>query len=170
MGKGEIAHHKQFLLFPQCFQTTCFPGASFSKQEENTVGKGEMCNFSFSHSVFKSLVSQGRQKVSMCGKGLTLIKRQFFRLLRIESICRWQNKCNLKVELLFGIGRKHYGRRRKCWLPAFPPFPTVFSKGFFLWVVESVVKSWTNPSINHYFVLCFCHFILSCTLILIVLL
>ena len=23
MGKGEIAHHKQFLLFPQCFQKTC---------------------------------------------------------------------------------------------------------------------------------------------------
>ena len=22
-GKGEIAHHEQFLLFPQCFQTTC---------------------------------------------------------------------------------------------------------------------------------------------------
>ena len=22
-GKGEIAHYEQFLLFPQCFQTTC---------------------------------------------------------------------------------------------------------------------------------------------------
>ena len=28
MGKGEIAHYKQFLLFPQCFQKACFPGAS----------------------------------------------------------------------------------------------------------------------------------------------
>ena len=28
MGKGEIAHHEQFLLFPQCFQKACFPGAS----------------------------------------------------------------------------------------------------------------------------------------------
>ena len=27
-------------------------------------------NFSFSHSVFKRLVSQGRQKVSVCGNGL----------------------------------------------------------------------------------------------------
>ena len=26
MGKGEIAHYKQFLLFPQCFQKACFPG------------------------------------------------------------------------------------------------------------------------------------------------
>ena len=27
-GKGEIAHYEQFLLFPQCFQKACFPGAS----------------------------------------------------------------------------------------------------------------------------------------------
>ena len=28
MGKGEIARHEQFLLFPQYFQKACFPGAS----------------------------------------------------------------------------------------------------------------------------------------------
>ena len=28
MGKGEIARYEQFLRFPQCFQTACFPGAS----------------------------------------------------------------------------------------------------------------------------------------------
>ena len=28
MAKGEIAHYKQFLLFPECFQKACFPGAS----------------------------------------------------------------------------------------------------------------------------------------------
>ena len=28
MGKGEIAHYEQFLLFPQCFQKACSPGAS----------------------------------------------------------------------------------------------------------------------------------------------
>ena len=28
LGKGEIARYEQFLLFPQCFQKTCFPGAS----------------------------------------------------------------------------------------------------------------------------------------------
>ena len=26
VGKGEIAHYEQFLLFPQCFQKVCFPG------------------------------------------------------------------------------------------------------------------------------------------------
>ena len=28
MGKQEIARYEQFLLFPQCFQKACFPGAS----------------------------------------------------------------------------------------------------------------------------------------------
>ena len=32
-----------------------------------------MSNFSFSHSAFKRLVSQGRQKMSLCGNGLNLI-------------------------------------------------------------------------------------------------
>ena len=36
------------------------------------------------------------------------------------------------------------GKGRKCWLPAFSPFPAMFSKGFFLGVGKSrdcVVKS-----------------------------
>ena len=28
LGKGEIACYEQFLLFPQCYQKACFPGAS----------------------------------------------------------------------------------------------------------------------------------------------
>ena len=45
----------------------------FSQLVENTVDKGEIeSNFSFSHSVFKRLVSKGRQKVSLCGNGLDL--------------------------------------------------------------------------------------------------
>ena len=45
----------------------------FSKQVENTLGKGEIAHyeqFLLSHCVFKRLVSQGRQKVSLCGNGL----------------------------------------------------------------------------------------------------
>ena len=30
VGKGEIAHYEQFLLFPQCFQKACLPGVSKS--------------------------------------------------------------------------------------------------------------------------------------------
>ena len=37
------------------------------KRVENTVGKGEIARYS----VFKRLVSQGRQKVALCGNGLT---------------------------------------------------------------------------------------------------
>ena len=28
VGKGEISRYERFLLFPQCFQKACFPGAS----------------------------------------------------------------------------------------------------------------------------------------------
>ena len=45
--------------------------------------------------------------------------------------------CNLITEILFGKGRKYCGKREKCWLPAFFPFPTMFSKGFFFRVVTS---------------------------------
>ena len=42
---------------------------------ENIVGNGEIActsNFSFSYNVFKRLLSQTRQKVSLFGKGLSL--------------------------------------------------------------------------------------------------
>ena len=39
---------------------------------------------------------------------------------------------------VFDRVKKHCGKRRKCWLPAFSPFTTVFSTAFFL----RVVKSW----------------------------
>ena len=58
VGKGEIARNEQFLLFPQCFQKACFPGASkgvivweWVKEflntycVENIVGKGEIAHF-----------------------------------------------------------------------------------------------------------------------------
>ena len=40
-----------------------------------------------------------------------------------------------KKEILFGMVRKHCGKRRKCWLAAFSPFPTMFSEAFFSRVV-----------------------------------
>ena len=48
-----------------------------------------------------------------------------------------------RIEMCFRMDRKHCGKRRKRWFPAFSPFP-MFSKGFFLRVVKSqdcVVKS-----------------------------
>ena len=69
---------------------------------------------------------------------LTLYQTTKFRLVKIENICRWHNKCVRKIEIAVGKGRKHCGKRRKCWLPAFSPFPSMFSKGF----LYRVVKSW----------------------------
>ena len=42
---------------------------------------------------------------------------------------------SIKISLL--SGRKHCGYMIKCWLLAFLPFPTMFSKAFFPRVVES---------------------------------
>ena len=47
----------------------------FFKWIENTVGKGEIARLraiSPFPNVFKRLISQGRQNVSLCGNGLTL--------------------------------------------------------------------------------------------------
>ena len=45
----------------------------------------------------------------------------------------------LKIEIYFGKGREHCGKRRKCWSSAFSPFPTMFLGVFFFF---RVVKSW----------------------------
>ena len=64
-------------------------------------------------------------------------RQRIFTLVQNESIYSQKNKCYLKREIHFGIGRKHCGKRRKCWLPAFSPFPTMFLKGFVVRVVKS---------------------------------
>ena len=40
-------------------------------------------------------------------------------------------------EKCFGKGRKHCGKRIKCWLPVFYPFSIMFSKGFYFKEVKS---------------------------------
>ena len=65
------------------------------------------------------------------------VKRQIFGVDNIESICRQQIKCDQINEVYSLNGRKCCGKWRKCWLPAFSPFPTMFSKGFILRVVKT---------------------------------
>ena len=50
-----------------------------------------------------------------------------------------EDKLNVAVMMISLIDRveKHCAKRRKCWLPAFSPFPTVFSKASFFRVVKS---------------------------------
>ena len=38
---------------------------------------------------------------------------------------------------VFDRVEKHCGKKRKCWLPAFSPFTTMFSKALFLRVIMS---------------------------------
>ena len=48
VGKGEIARNEQFLLFPQCFQKACCPGASKGVivwEWFNPVPHGEFLNW-----------------------------------------------------------------------------------------------------------------------------
>ena len=50
---------------------------------------------------------------------------------QIEWICGHKIYLYSNHEMLLSQGRKHCGKRRKCWLPAFSPFPTLFSTDIF---------------------------------------
>ena len=48
-----------------------------------------------------------------------------------------EDKINVGKKLKNGHGgRKHCGKRRKCWLPAFSPFPTMFFRRFLFYGCE----------------------------------
>ena len=59
-----------------------------------------------------------------------------------------------KTKVCCGLRRNHCGKRRKCWLPAFSPFPTMFSNAlFFTWDcvvrVKPIVRGSILPSLGH---------------------
>ena len=116
-------------------------------------------NFSFSHSGFYpfgelsaifitfeivicKLLEFGRVYNLSFRKGL---RNWSFNSLPNDKILDWfklkafaDDKFESKIKICFGKGRKHCGKRRKCWLPAFSPFPTMFSKD----ISFEVIKSW----------------------------
>ena len=48
-----------------------------------------------------------------------------------------EDKVNLTQKLKFALGRvENCGEWRKSWLPAFSPYPTMFSNGYFLWSLK----------------------------------
>ena len=59
---------------------------------------------------------------------LNATKQQNFRPVHIESFCRRQHKCDVKIGLCFRKDKKHFGNRRKCYLPALAPFSLMFLK------------------------------------------
>ena len=71
-------------------------------------------------------------------KQRVLTQVKLCRLISVQFSCS-QSIFSMWEELptCLGKGRKHGGNRRKCWLPAFSPFPTMFSQGFFLRVIKS---------------------------------
>ena len=76
VGKGEIARHEQFLLFPQCFQKACFPGASkgiivweWVKQRHQMQSRGS------GHGWTKFSIEN--EKMAFCGPLSQLRKREF---------------------------------------------------------------------------------------------
>ena len=60
--------------------------------------------------------------------------------LPYDEILHWpkfkafaDNNLNVvKIIISLYVRVENSEKRRKCWLPAFSPFPTLFSKGFFL--------------------------------------
>ena len=90
---------------------------SFSDRVENTVGKGENTGY---HSFFPLQMTY-----SMARKILLFTKRQNFRPVQIQSIRRQQNKCDQKIEICLGKGRKHGGYQH------FLLFPQCFQKASF---------------------------------------
>ena len=50
-----------------------------------------MGNFSFSHSVFKRLVSQGRQKVLLCGNGFKDLQEKHSSLGSLKIVIVWSS-------------------------------------------------------------------------------
>ena len=95
------------------------------------MGKGEIArfeHFSFSHSVFKRLVFQGRQKVLLCGNGLIHSQFTNFRLFQtqkfVEDNLKFDEngrKFSKEIENTVGKGEiAHYEQ--------FIPFPQCFQK------------------------------------------
>ena len=69
--------------------------------------------------------------------------QQKFRLVHIEGICRGQFRCCCMMEFVFDRVEKIVGNEENCPLPAFSPYPTMFSKDLFFRVTttwDCVVK------------------------------
>ena len=51
-------------------------------------------------------------------------------LSKLKAVVYNKIKVTEKLKMILGRTENIVGKRRKCWLPAFSPFPTMFSKGF----------------------------------------
>ena len=61
-----------------------------------------------------------------------------YKILHLSKLKAFtDNTCSSNDNSCLSTVRKHCGKWRKCWLPAFSPFPTIFPKCLFLKVVKS---------------------------------
>ena len=109
MGKGEIAHDDQFLLFPQCFQKSCTadtqkPGLVWERV--NSLSNDKLLDLSNLKAFAVKKKNNNNNKTE-----------------KLKLVCE-------RVEDMVGKEEKH-------WLPAFSPFLTKFSKRLFFKFVKS---------------------------------
>ena len=95
VGKGEIARDEQFLLFPQCFQKACFPGALLSGNGLSLLILWFVCPdlfFMYYCVLFlahlSTTCSRGAFRVTGCPSSVVL-RQQFFKHQLLLN--RWAN-------------------------------------------------------------------------------
>ena len=98
-------------------------------------GKRRNCssNFSFSHCVFKRLVSQGHQKVSLCGNGLkendySLPKEKFLDWFKLKAFADDKRNAIEKLKFVLGRGENIIGKGENAGYQHFLLFPQCFQK------------------------------------------
>ena len=138
LGKGKRVEQRDKSIISITLDHTCKEGFLMCQDDKRCISTHWKCDGN-------NDCNDGSDELN-CGKAfllsriamvyLTLPNDNFLDWSQVETTCSRQNKLNLQTEIHFGMGRKHCGKRRKCWLPAFSPFPTMFSKGFFLRVVK----------------------------------
>ena len=119
MGKGEIAHDEQFLLFPQCFQKTCIA---------NTLKPGLVWERVKAPSHLRIfLTSPYGCHISVKVHGL--LRSGHFYVLLTSNWCPFNpfpNSPGFYVSAVQAFW-KHFGKRRNCLYRAISPFLTLFS-------------------------------------------
>ena len=100
-----------------------------------------MGNFSFSHSVFQKACFPGASKGVIVWEWVNpLPDDKILGLPKLKAFADDKLNVTQNIKVVFHRIEKHCGKRRKCWLPAFSSFPTMFSEGFFSCRASKVVS------------------------------
>ena len=110
VGKEEIARNEQFLLFPQCF----------------LLNQKIVSPFVNNYDIISLFAAEFEEsEIGMWGKGLNPEVEWSLDIQKLIYLFTKHSRL-LTTPKEVGLG-KHRGKRRKCWWPAFSPFPTEFS-------------------------------------------